>query len=213
MEKCPEQNHLFREEKKDINAWCINDIDEFINLSVASQLTTPHVAKYYGQKEGLETYINFGKERHYVPNIILHSINFSLILQDELTEAIVKGYFNLKSKNIMFKDLFNRLVKIAWASSPLSLQGVLERIADTPGGENSFNFHKLEFVFSREDRENVLRPIIAKLKRINQNLNQNLDLKFQILSALIKEQVLEKQQKVIIFLKEGLQLLIFLGTL
>ncbi len=130
-----------------------------------------------------------------MPNIILHSINFSLILQDELTEAIVKGYFNLKSKNIMFKDLFNRLVKIAWASSPLSLQGVLERIADTPGGENSYKFNKLEFIVSREDREKFLRPIIAKLKR----LNQNLDLKIQILSALIKEQVLQNQQKVIIF--------------
>ena len=199
LEKCPEQNHLFREEKKDINAWCINDIDEFINLSVASQLTTPHVAKYYGQKQESETYINFGEERHYVPNIILHSINFSLILQDELTEAIVKGYFNINPKNPMFKDLYNRSVKIAWASSPLSLQGVLERIADTPGGENSYQFEKLEFMVSREDRENFLRPIITELKRINQNLNQNLDLKFQILSALIKEQVLENQQKVIIF--------------
>ncbi len=95
----------------------------------------------------------------------------------------------------MFKDLFNRLVKIAWASSPLSLQGVLESIADTPGGENSYQFNKLEFMVSREDRENFLRPIITELKR----LNQNLDLKVKILSALIKEQVLENQQKVIIF--------------
>jgi superfamily II DNA or RNA helicase len=195
LENLPEYNHLFTEEKKDINAWFIKNIDEFINLSVASQLTTPHVAKYYGQKEESEIYINFGEEKRYVPNVILYSISFPLIFQDKLTEAIVKGYFNLDSKNPMFKDLFNRLVKIAWASSPLSLQGVLESIADTPNGENSYQLGKLKFMVSREDREDFLKPIIIKLKQ----LNQNLDLKIQVLFNIVKEQVLENQQKVIIF--------------
>lgn len=195
LENLPDYDHLFTEERKDINAWCINNIDEFINLSVASQLTTPHVAKYYGQKEQSETYIKFGDEKRYVPNVILHSINFPLILQKELTEAIVKGYFNLNSKNPMFKDLFNRLVKISWASSPLSLQGVLESIADTPDGENSYQLGKLEFTVSRQDREKFLNPIINKLKQ----LNQNPDIKIRVLSTLIKDQVVENQQKVIIF--------------
>ena len=195
LENLPEYNHLFTEERKDINAWCINNIDEFINLSVASQLTTPHVARYYGQKEQSEIYINFGDEKRYVPNVILHSINFPLIFQIELTEAIVKGYFNLNSKNPMFKDLFNRLVKISWASSPLSLQGVLESIADTPDGENSYQLGKLEFTVSRQDREKFLKPIITKLKR----LNQNPDIKIRVLSTIVKEQVVENKQKVIIF--------------
>lgn len=195
LETLPECNYLFTEERKDINAWCINNIDEFINLSVASQLTTPHVARYYGQNEQSEIYINFGDEKRYVPNVILHSINFPLILQIELTEAIVKGYFNLNSKNPMFKDLFNRLVKISWASSPLSLQGVLESIADTPDGENSYQLGKLEFTFSRQDREKLLNPIINKLKQ----LNHNPDIKITALSTLIKDQVVENKQKAIIF--------------
>lgn len=195
LENLPEYNHLFTEERKDINAWCINNIDEFINLSVASQLTTPHVARYYGQKEQSEIYINFGDEKRYVPNVILHSINFPLILQKELTEAIVKGYFNLNFKNSMFKDLFNRLVKISWASSPLSLQGVLESIADTPNGDNSYQLGKLEFIVSRKDRENFLKPIINKLKQ----LNQNPDIKIRALSTIIKDEVLGNQQKAIIF--------------
>lgn len=195
LENLPDYHYLFREERKDINAWSINNVDEFINLSVASQLTTPHVARYYGQKEQSEIYINYGDEKRYVPNVILHSINFPLILQIELTEAIVKGYFNLNSKNPMFKYLFTRQVKVAWASSPLSLQGVLENIADTPDGENSYQLGKLEFTVSRQDREKFLKPIITKLKR----LNQNSDIKIRVLSTIVKEQVVENKQKVIIF--------------
>jgi hypothetical protein len=149
LEFLPECKALFAKERKDINAWRVENIDEFINLSVVSQLTTPHVAKYYGQKEQEETYINFGDEKRYVPNVILHSIKFPLILQSELTEALIGGYFNLNSNNPMFKDLFNRWVKISWASSPLSLQGILESIADTPGGKKSYQLKKLEFKVSR----------------------------------------------------------------
>lgn len=194
LEFLPEYKDLFAEERKDINAWRVNNIDEFINLPVVSQLTTPHVAKYYGQKEQDETYINFGDEKRYVPNVSLHSIEFPLILQSELTEALIRGYFNLNSKNPMFKDLFNRLVKVSWASSPLSLQGVLESIADTPGGENNYKLGKLKFTFSRQERELFLNPIITKLKQ----LNQNQDIKIRALYTIIRDTV-ENHKKVIIF--------------
>ncbi|GGA15072.1 helicase-related protein [Okeania sp. KiyG1] len=190
----PSHRDLFHEETKSVKVWSVENTDEFIELSVVSQLTTPHVAKYYGQKDEQGTYINFGDEKRYIPHVVLHTINFPLIFEAKLTEAITQGYFKVNSRNPMFKDVFNKLVKVSWASSPLALQGTLESIADTPGGDNSYKLGKLKFSFSREDREEILRPIITKLK----NLNYSNDIKIMALSIILG-QALENQQKVIIF--------------
>lgn len=148
----------------DAQSWSINETDEFIHLPVASQLTTPHVAKYYGQVDGEEIYIKFGEEKRYIPKVRLHSINFPLSLETELTSAIVTGYFDLDSPNQMFKKCIEKLVKVGWASSPWAIRGVLEHIIDTPGGINQYDFKKLQFVFSRHERQQILTPIIEKLK-------------------------------------------------
>jgi len=106
----------------DACAWYVHEAAEFINLPVASQLTTPHVARHYGKLDGEENYyINFD-DRRYIPKIILHSINFALPLENELTDAIVNNYFDLNSRNAMFKKSIERLVRVAWASSPLAIR-------------------------------------------------------------------------------------------
>lgn len=145
-------------------SWYINDTDEFIHLPVVSQLTTPHVAKCYGQLDGEEIYIKFGEEKRYIPKVRLHSINFPLSLEAKLTPAIVNGYFALNSRNPMFRKCIERDVKVAWASSPWAIRGVLERVIDTPDGTNEYNFEKLEFIFTRHERQQILIPIIEKLK-------------------------------------------------
>jgi hypothetical protein len=177
LDNLPECKHLFTEETKDRNAWRVETPDEFIHLPVVSQLTTPHVAKYYGQEYNKETYINFGNEKRYVPNVTLHTVTFSLILETELIEAITKGCFNINNKNPMFKELFNSLVKVAWASSPLALQDTLVSIADTPGGENSYKLGKLDFTNSRQDREKILKPIIAQIKKLSSDHNNDMKLR------------------------------------
>lgn len=190
----PSQRDLFPEETKRVKVWSVEHTDEFVELPVVSQLTTPHVAQYYGQEDEQGTYINFGAEKRYIPQIVLHSINFPLIFEAELTEAITQGYFKVNSRNPMFKDVFNKLVKVSWASSPLALRGTLESIADTPGRKNSYKLNKLKFSFSREDREEILRPIITKLK----SFNYSNDIKIMALSNII-EKAVENKQKVIIF--------------
>ncbi len=194
MSVLPSQRDLFPEETKKVKVWSVEHTDEFVELPVVSQLTTPHVAKYYGQKDEQGTYINFGDEKRYIPQIILHSINFPLIFEAELTEAITQGYFKVNSRNSMFKDVFNKLVKVSWASSPLALRGTLESIADTPGGKNSYQLNKLKFTFPRQQREEILAPIITKLK----NFNYSNDIKILALSKIL-EKALKNQQKVIIF--------------
>ncbi len=89
---------LFEEPIYAERSWKVDSVNDFINLPVASQLTTPHVARYYGQPDGEEIYINFGQERRYIPKIRLYSTDFRLPLESELTRAIVNGYFNLNSR-------------------------------------------------------------------------------------------------------------------
>ena len=189
----PEHSTLFDQETKNVKIWSVESTDEFVKLPVVSQLTTPHVAKYYGQKDEQGTYINFSDKKGYIPNMVLHTINFPLIFEAELTKAITQGYFEVMG-NPMSKDLFNQLVKISWASSPLALQDILESIADTPGGKNSYTLDRLEFIFSRQQRAAFLKPIITKLK----NFDDINDLKINGLSKIIKKAA-KNQQKIIIF--------------
>ncbi|MEG4990148.1 hypothetical protein QUB08_31100 [Microcoleus sp. BR0-C5] len=160
-----ESHALLPDYVDDARAWKVGNASEFVQLPVASQLTTPHVAKYYGQQEGQDIYIKFGENHRYIPKVKLHTITFPLIFDTELTEAILNGCFDLTSRNSIFREVFKRVVKIAWASSPLSLQGVLERVSDTPGGSNAYKLEKLQFTWSRQQRQSVLKPLIDKLKK------------------------------------------------
>ena len=146
--------------------WQIDDTDEFIRLPVASQLTTPHVAMYYGIKDEQGTYIQYAaEERRYIPKVRLYSLEFPLDLEAELSSLIAQGYFDLNTKGLFRKNI-ERLVRVAWTSSPLALKGVLQRVLETPGGNNAFDFSrqgKVAFKVSQKHRQEVLSPILAKL--------------------------------------------------
>jgi superfamily II DNA or RNA helicase len=147
-------------------AWRVGDTDEFIRLPVASQLTTPHVAMYYGVKDERGTYIQYGnEERRYIPKVRLYSLEFPLNLEPEMSSLIAQGYFDLNTKGL-FKKNIERLVRIAWTSSPLALKGILQRVLETPGDKNAFDFSKqgkVAFKVSKKRRQAVLEPILAKL--------------------------------------------------
>ncbi|MEQ8467190.1 helicase-related protein [Coleofasciculus sp. E1-EBD-02] len=59
------------------SAWKIPDTNEFLKLPVTHQLTAPHVAKYYTEKDTQGCYLNFGDQKKYFPdNVVLHSLYF-----------------------------------------------------------------------------------------------------------------------------------------
>ena len=185
---------LFPELMNDDRAWQVNNTDEFIKLPVSSQLTTPYVAKYYAHSNDKgDKYIEFGDKPSYLPQVNLSTITFPLLFQKELSEAIINGYFYTQNRNPMFRKWCSRLVKISWASSPLALQGVLERVIDTPGGKNSYKSDKNDFVVSRSERQEAIQPIIAQLKE-----EQKKDSKLTVLLSLIIEKR-EESEKIIIF--------------
>ncbi|MBD1925095.1 DEAD/DEAH box helicase family protein [Trichocoleus sp. FACHB-90] len=189
-----ESRALLDEYVDDARSWHITETDEFIHLPVASQLTTPHVAKYYGQPDGQETYITFGEDKKYIPKVTLHTITFPLPLEKELSKAIIDGYFDLNSRNPMFRELIRRLVKIAWSSSPLAIRGVLENIIDTPGGKNQYKLGKLEFAFTRQERQKFMSPIIEKL--LEYDFESDTKLKWL---CLILQELQQRSEKAIIF--------------
>lgn len=189
-----ENRALFPEFVDDARSWSVNETDEFIHLPVASQLTTPHVARYYGQQDGEDIYITFGQEKRYIPKVKLHSINFPLPLEEDLAPAIIDRYFDLNTRNPMHKETIQRLVRVAWASSILAIRETLKRVIDTPGGENDYQFDKLEFLWSREERQKILTLIIKKLEKIKVSD----DLKLQALCSILGE-LQKKKEKAIVF--------------
>lgn len=186
---------LLEESKFAEKDWRIEGTDDFIHLPVASQLTTPHVARYYGQHDDQGTYIQYGDERRYIPKVKLVSVDFPLNFKDEITELIRKGYFDLKTNSMGRKNI-ERLVRIAWTSSPLALKSILKRVVDTPGGDNAFKFSKedkSEFSISQAERQARLQPIIDE---ISDDFYVN-DSKLSLLIKVLRER--PKGTKTIIF--------------
>lgn len=174
--------------------WAIEEPEQFLDLPVTSQLTTPHVAKYYGHSEGRDVYIKFGEEKRYIPRLMLHSLDIPLLLEAEMTSAIADGYFDLNSSHTIFRESIQRQVRIAWTSSPLALKGVLECVSDTPGGENSYTFEKLRFIYSQSQRQQKIAPILSKLKKIGYSQ----DLKLRVLVKILQD-LQQRGQKAIVF--------------
>jgi len=175
--------------------WRVYEPNDFIQLPVASQLTTPHVARFYGQHDENGTYIEYGKERRYIPKVRLFSVDFPLSFQDEMAQLIGQSYFNLKAKTVGKKNI-ERLVRIAWTSSPLALKSILKRVVDTPGGDNAFKFSKEErgeFSVSLEERSRRISPIVESLGDDFYRFDQKLSLLVEVL----KRQ--EPKTKTIIF--------------
>lgn len=181
----------------DARAWRIKETLEFTNLPVASQLTTPHVAKYYGKTDASGIYIDFNGEKKYIPQVTLHSIYFPLPNESELTPVFLDGYFDLETSHPIYKKNIETQIKTSWASSPEALLYFLERVVDTPGGNKEFKFSKNQtsnFKFPRNKRQNILDPIIKQLKK----LSFANDIKLKTLINLIKE-IRNQNEKIIIF--------------
>lgn len=177
-------------------AWKVKEPEDFIKLPVSHQLTTPHVAKYYGLIDSRGRYITFGDERKYFPDIHLYTLSIPLLFEEELTSAINQKYFDLDISNQMYRKNIVTQVKIAWNSSPLALQEILERVADTPGGLKELDLAKKDksrFIFSKQERQAIIDPIFRQLTE----LSYDKDKKLQELIKIVKFYC--PREKVIIF--------------
>ncbi len=178
-------------------SWRIETVDEFADLPVVSQLTTPHVARFYGHTEGNEIYIKRGEEKFYIPHLILRSASFRLPLQSEIISILERRYLKLDIRNRIWADNIERQTKVSWASSPWALLSVFEQVCDTPGGKNAYPNAK--FIVEQSERQQVLQPIVQHLKRYTRSrfACQN-DEKFQALLELVRN-FRKQNHKIVIF--------------
>src|SRR5262249_54461969 len=149
---------LFDNASDDERAWRIEDIDKFVSLPVASQLTTPHVAKYYCTQDERGLYLMFGADRRYLPNVTLHRVDVPLPWEEEMT-SILRA-LRTTSHDRLRRQTIEVQARIAWSSSPWALNDVLRSVVDTPGGPKSY---RVTFAVSKAERERRIRPVLEHL--------------------------------------------------
>ena len=92
-----------------------------------------------------------------------------LLFEEQISDLIEKGYFDLDTKHPIYRRNICTQIKLSWGSSPLALLEMLERVVDTPNGQKEFDFSKKkksQFIVSRNDRRQALEPIIQKLTKL-----------------------------------------------
>ncbi|HEY9691027.1 MAG TPA: helicase-related protein [Oculatellaceae cyanobacterium] len=171
--------------------WRTNNIEEFINLPVVSQLTTPHVAKSYGKSVKNGVSIDFGEEKRYIPRVMLSRCDFTLFLESELAQAFRNGCFIVEGRPFQRRTI-ERHAEVAWVSSPWAIREVLQKVINTPGEPNSS--YKFEFEMPQSQRRERLEPILNQLKK----MMFNDDPKLLYLCFLLKK-IYSSRKKVIIF--------------
>ena len=145
-------------------AWSINRAEDFTDLRVGSQLTTPYVAKYYGQHdENGNIYITFDKnDKRYIPGVTLRRVDYDLLFQDDMHAAFAARCFEVADVALQ-KRLIEAEVRITWCSSPRAMTSILRRILDTPNGPHSY---EVAFVRSLEERKKLLKPLLEKFAQL-----------------------------------------------
>lgn len=182
-----QSNVLFPEFFSDANAWSIHSLDEFTDLPVASLMSMPHVAKYYGKMDKQGLYIMYGEDKKYIPNVTLNRVDFNLILEEEISNLLSNQFF--KEKTTISGTSVENEIRIAWSSSLQALKEVLIKVLETPHGDQPF---EVDFVKSFEERVKIIKPII----RVLEKTDSLKDIKFLALKEILLKNL---GQKIIIF--------------
>lgn len=125
------------------NAWRVRELADLSEMEVASVITTPHVARYYGQKnpENGGTYIDFNGKWQYVPDVLLYRVNAPLPYEEEINLALKWKYFTTTAKMPMFRESIERTIRTAWGSSPWALRDVISSSV----GREGWKRYKVKF--------------------------------------------------------------------
>lgn len=179
-------------------AWRVREgerfFEEFIDLPVCTVISTSQVAKDFAVSTEQGDYIEFGAERRWIPQIELRKIKVPVLLEHEIGTALDEGYFKhtlhkFENRGAWYwseASIENRLT-VAWTSSPLALQEVIDKTMTEDGYE--VTFHK-----SLEARVGRLAPILAAV----QALTYDQDAKFMALCEYLRGFQIEGR-KVLIF--------------
>ena len=187
----------FAEVIMDTTTWRVRDsedfFDEFIDLPVATVISTSQVAKNFATQTDDGEYIDFGEQRKWLPQIEVRKVKVPLPVERQMTAALDQRYF--KHEMVSFKSrigfqrtesTIEQTAIVAWMSSPLALQEV---VANTIGGA-----YEVDFVRSEKERKRVLGRISADLDQFTYDDDAKL-----VALCHFLEHFRETDQKVIIF--------------
>jgi Helicase conserved C-terminal domain/PLD-like domain/Type III restriction enzyme, res subunit len=180
---------LFDGGRDDERAWHITDPSHFVDLPVASQLTAPHVAKYYSETDERGRYLRIAGQKRYVPSVTLHRVDVPLPWQKEMSRAL--PLLRTTARHPVRRANIEVMARIGWSSSPWALREVLRKTLDTPDGPEAY---KVRFIFSQEHRRHVFAPILERL----QAMTWEEDVKFLALRNLVGP-IIASGRKILIF--------------
>lgn len=183
---------LFPEYFSGTQSWKIVAIKELKESPPVSVITTPYVARYYGVRDDTGIHLDFNGTKQFIPKIILYSVNYPIQFEAEMTVAFENHCFKRKSLKAFYQGIENT-VRLHWASSPLALKIALEKtIIDKEEGGYAGGY-----MIDKSIRESYIKPIIEKLLKLKFTDDQ----KLKSLIEILKEHVIKKNEKVIIFVE------------
>lgn len=147
------------EEFSEDRAWQIQELPELKELPVASVITTPYVAKHYGDRDEHGVSVKFNDEPHYIPRVHLYRTSFKMLLEEVVTKALEDEYFKIQNSHRMYTASIEKIVRVAWSSSPWALRDALKKVLCTPGEQG----YDVTFRKSLAERQDCLLPIVDAL--------------------------------------------------
>jgi hypothetical protein len=208
-------------------AWGVNRLIDLKILPVSSAITTPYVARHYGQvdEETGGIYIDYNGRPRYIPQVMLYRVNAPLPLEETITTVLDHGYFTTTANNPMYRGNIEQWVRLAWGSSPWALRDVLSKSIEREGWAKYKVKFKMEvdayrrtqqytfdFTGNTERRTERLTEIIEQLEQMSFNADSKLmilvDLLAQLLSDGKKAAVFSEFWATVAYLETALQVLL-----
>jgi hypothetical protein len=148
--KVPENEHYF---------------NHFLDLPVATVMSTSQVAKDFATKTAEGEYLVFGGEKRWVPQIGITKVTVPLLLEEEMVDALHKRCFEHFRMRFKHRDTWRiststiqKEAEVAWTSSPAALYSVIQQTID--------DSYKVKFKLSDERRREILQPVLESLSEM-----------------------------------------------
>lgn len=181
---------LFQDHIDDACAWHINDLNQLKELPPSSVITTPYVAKHYGQKSDAGVFVDFNGQKMYIPRVILYGVRAPMVIEEEMTMILDHRILARKSPRARNQPIENH-ARIAWGSSPWAIREVIEKSMRSP---DEGGYRVKDFIHDEQTRREILKPALERLKLISYEEDEKLQ---AILTAL--DQRCKNGNKVIVY--------------
>jgi len=161
---------LFENEIDDSRSWHIDRLDQLKELPASSVITTPYVAKHYGQKSEDGVFVDFNGQKMYIPRVVLYGVKAPMVIEREMTSILDHHILTRKSTRTRNQPIENQ-TRIAWGSSPLALRLALEKALTSPeqGG-----YRTKDFMMDLQIRREYIIPALDKLKHMTYEEDEKL---------------------------------------